>query len=82
MSTRCFRFLFILISGFVIGSEQRLVAIGDVHGDYDSLVSILRKTQLIDADDQWIGGDTVLVQTGDLLDRGARVRDVLDLFLQ
>ena len=49
---------------------DRVVAIGDVHGEYDGLVSILQRTGLIDAETHWIGGDTTLVQTGDLFDRG------------
>ncbi len=57
----------------------RVVAVGDVHGAHDSLVQILRQAQLIDEADRWVGGDSILVQTGDLLDRGDDVHRVLDL---
>jgi hypothetical protein len=61
---------------------QRVVAIGDVHGSFDGLTAILQAAQLIDAQRRWIGGRTRLVQTGDILDRGAGVRDVMDLFMR
>jgi len=59
----------------------RIVAIGDVHGAGDAFVSILQKTGLIDAGRKWTGGSAVLVQTGDLMDRGQEARAVLDLMM-
>lgn len=59
----------------------RVVAVGDVHGSFDGLVSILATTGLVDDQRRWAGGDTVLVQIGDLLDRGVDVRPVLDLMM-
>ena len=61
--------------------HERVVAVGDVHGSYAGLLSILRETAVIDGDGNWIGGSTLLVQTGDLLDRGADIRRVLDLMI-
>jgi hypothetical protein len=61
---------------------QRVVAIGDVHGSLDSLTAILQAAQLIDPQRRWIGGRTRLVQTGDILDRGAAVREVMELFMR
>jgi hypothetical protein len=49
----------------------RVVAIGDVHGDYPAFVRTLRNARLVDGNERWIGGDATLVQLGDLLDRGA-----------
>lgn len=56
---------------------QRLVCVGDVHGDADALRTALSAAGLIerhrDGDDRdcvWTGDDAVLVQTGDVLDRG------------
>jgi hypothetical protein len=63
-------------------SQQRIVAVGDVHGAYTDFVAILQQTKLIDDHRQWIGGSAVLVQTGDILDRGARVRECLDLLME
>ena len=62
-----------------VTTTERVVAIGDVHGGYEQFQAILRAAGLIDARRRWTGGRTVFVQTGDLLDRGAASRDVLDL---
>lgn len=49
---------------------HRIVAIGDLHGDFAAWRDILRAAALVDAGGHWTGGDTVLVQTGDVVDRG------------
>jgi hypothetical protein len=49
---------------------QRIVAVGDLHGDYDAWLQIARGARLVDAGGHWIGGDTILVQMGDITDRG------------
>ena len=61
--------------------HDRIVAVGDIHGSFSGLVSILREASLIDEANRWTGGNTLLVQTGDLLDRGADVRPVMDLLI-
>ena len=58
---------------------DRIVAIGDVHGAYDSLVTILTQAGLVDKKLRWIGGTTHLVQMGDLVDRGPESRKAMDL---
>jgi hypothetical protein len=58
-----------------------VVAIGDVHGDFDDFVSILQRAGLIDQQNHWSGGKTTLVQVGDQLDRGPKPRQVLDLMM-
>jgi hypothetical protein len=64
------------------GSGQpRIVAVGDVHGSLSGLVGILKAAGLIDDSRHWTGGTATLVQTGDLTDRGAEVRGVLDLMM-
>lgn len=60
----------------------RIVAIGDVHGAFDQFTAILRAAGLIDANRRWSGGTAVLVQTGDVFDRGPGVRAALDLLMQ
>ncbi|MBT5874412.1 MAG: hypothetical protein HOH43_13420 [Candidatus Latescibacteria bacterium] len=62
-------------------TPSRIVAIGDVHGDVDALVSILKETGLVDEGRNWTGGDAVLVQVGDLIDRGLKDSEVLDLYM-
>ena len=63
-------------------SGSRIVAIGDVHGGFDQFVEILQAAGLIDAKRQWSGGSTVFIQTGDVFDRGAKVKDALDLLMR
>ena len=49
----------------------RLVAIGDLHGDATAFRKVLSVAGLCDeSSGRWIGGDTTLVQIGDVLDRG------------
>jgi hypothetical protein len=57
----------------------RIVAIGDLHGDLDSTRKALRLAGAIDESDSWIGGELVVVQTGDQLDRGDEEQAILDL---
>jgi hypothetical protein len=62
-------------------ASQSLVAIGDVHGDFDDFVSILQRLGLIDKQNHWTGGKATFVQTGDLVDRGPKPREVMDLMI-
>jgi hypothetical protein len=64
------------------GRTGRVVAIGDVHGDIEAFLGILKRTELLDEQGRWSGGRTTLVQTGDYTDRGEKVRDVLDLLMR
>ena len=65
-----------------IETSERIVAVGDVHGAYDRFVAILRAAGLVDGRARWTGGRSILVQTGDVLDRGPASRRVLDLLRQ
>jgi hypothetical protein len=62
--------------------QPRIVAVGDVHGDLNSFVAILKAAQILDGNGKWSGGKSILVQTGDVLDRGAQGRQSLDLLMQ
>ena len=48
----------------------RIVAVGDLHGDYEQYLQVLRDNDLIDKRLRWQGGDTHFVQMGDVTDRG------------
>jgi hypothetical protein len=54
----------------VASPVHRIVAVGDLHGDFAAWRGIARAARLVNARGHWIGGDTVLVQTGDVVDRG------------
>ena len=58
---------------------KRLVAIGDLHGDLGGTRAALKAAGAIDDADRWIGGNLVVVQTGDVLDRGDDESKIYDL---
>ena len=51
-------------------APQRIVAVGDLHGDFKAWQDIARAAGIIDTRGHWAGGKTTLVQLGDILDRG------------
>ena len=60
-------------------APARVIAIGDVHGDIEALRGALRLAGLVDREDRWTGESAVLVQTGDLLDRGDDEQEIIEL---
>ena len=57
---------------------DRVVAIADLHGDYGQYIEVMKSAGLIDKSGKWSGGQTHLVQTGDITDRGADSRKIID----
>ncbi len=57
---------------------ERVVAIGDLHGDYEQYIAVMKSAGLIDKKGKWAGGKTHLVQTGDITDRGPDSRKIID----
>ena len=55
-----------------VNNTRRIVAIGDIHGDFNALLIALYKAKVIDLKGHWNGGDTKVIQVGDLLDKGGR----------
>jgi hypothetical protein len=60
---------------------KTLIAIGDIHGDLEDFTLLLKRVGLVDASLHWIGRGTTLVQTGDMIDRGPKGRQVMDLLI-
>jgi hypothetical protein len=86
----CISVLLVLVSAVQVWARpatapaeapKSVVAIGDVHNAFDNFVAILRRTGLIDEQNHWAGGKTTFVQVGDLLDRGPKPREVMDLMM-
>lgn len=61
---------------------DRIVVVPDIHGAYPAVVRLLQATSLVDDSLHWIGSDAHLVSLGDLLDRGAESRKVMDLLIR
>lgn len=61
---------------------ERVVAVGDIHGDYEQLVLALESAGLVDGNANWRGGKTHLVQTGDIAGRGPDARAIMDLLMK
>lgn len=50
-------------------SPERIIAVGDLHGDFSAWQTIAHAAGLMDASGHWTGGRTILVQMGDITDR-------------
>jgi hypothetical protein len=69
-----------------VDTDQDIYAIGDVHGDYERLLTLLTVSKIIARDPgkpekvQWSAGKAVLVCTGDLINKGNQSLQVIALF--
>ncbi len=61
---------------------SRLVALSDIHGQFDLMVRLLRANGVIDRKLRWRYGDGVLVVGGDVFDRGPQVTEAFWLLHQ
>ena len=50
------------VSDYEWQGVERIVAIGDIHGDYDNYMATLKAAGLVDRKGRWAGGETHLVQ--------------------
>ncbi|KAI8523512.1 hypothetical protein RHMOL_Rhmol13G0079900 [Rhododendron molle] len=66
---------------FVSAPGRRIVAVGDLHGDLAKARCALEIAGVLSSDgrDMWTGGETVLIQLGDILDRGGDEIAILSL---
>ena len=62
-------FAALLLAAPATAAPNRIVAVGDLHGDYAAWLDIARNAGVIDARGHWAGGRTTLVQLGDVVDR-------------
>ena len=79
-------FIFILLTSLfaediqcVWTGVERIVAVGDLHGDFNNFVRILKFNEIIDSQNDWAAGKTHLVQIGDVMDRGDHAKRIFDL---
>lgn len=60
---------------------SQIVVISDVHGMYNPLVTLLKAGKIIDNKNQWIAGNSLLIVTGDSIDKGPQSLEVLNLWI-
>jgi hypothetical protein len=86
----CLSFVFLTFLALSASAEipcewidvERIIVVGDLHGDYENFVKILTGTRIVDRDLHWAAGQVHLVQTGDILDRGSGPRKIFDLLMR
>lgn len=61
---------------------ERVVSVSDVHGAFGGMTATLNRAGVLDDELRWSGGNTHLVITGDILDRGPDSRMVMDLLMR
>jgi hypothetical protein len=61
---------------------KKIVAVGDIHGDYGNFIKILKKAGIMDDSFSWVAGKTHFVQNGDVMDRGDYAKSILDLIIK
>eukprot|EP00933_Yihiella_yeosuensis_P026722 TRINITY_DN20779_c1_g1_i1.p1 TRINITY_DN20779_c1_g1~~TRINITY_DN20779_c1_g1_i1.p1 ORF type:complete len:374 (-),score=61.09 TRINITY_DN20779_c1_g1_i1:501-1568(-) len=82
-SKRVFFAFLLLVAMARCGTCSRLVSVADLHGDFERAKLILIAAGLIDASTlSWIGGDTTLIQTGDIVDRGTAAKQIYELYFR
>jgi len=65
---------------YAIPKQKKVIAIGDIHGDFNVVKRLLISGSITDENLNWIAGDSTVVQVGDLLDRGKGELQILKLF--
>jgi len=61
--------------------NPRVVVIGDLHADINAAREAFQLAGAVDESDSWVGGNMVIVQTGDIIGRSHDDREVLDFVL-
>lgn len=63
-------------------TAKKLVALSDVHGQFNTMVRLLQANGVIDREMKWSFGEGHMVVIGDIFDRGPNVTEVLWLLYQ
>jgi hypothetical protein len=58
--------------GVVHKQPERIIAIGDLHGDFDMMIKLLQLGGVINEENNWIGQNTYVIQVGDQIDSKER----------
>ncbi len=71
--------LFFFMTLWTALAGPRVIAIGDIHADPEAARATLKMAGLVDEAGAWSGGEAVLVQTGDVTDKGPSSRRVIEI---
>lgn len=66
------------ISEIKIKKNQTLVVMPDVHGDWERASEVLKVQNILSDKGEWIGGNSIVLFLGDLVDRGFDSLEVID----
>lgn len=58
---------------------KKILVVGDVHGEYDALIKLLKGAKVVNEELNWLWGDGHVVFIGDIFDRGDKVTESLYL---
>ena len=65
-----------------VSAYTQVMALSDNHGMYDNTLRLLQSARLIDTAGNWNGGKTLLLVVGDLIDKGPKSLEILDLYIR
>jgi len=66
---------------FSLTGASEIDALGDIHGDLEVALRVLKAAALIDASGHWKGGTRTLIVTGDVIDKGLAALPTIDLLI-
>jgi hypothetical protein len=58
-------------------SAKKIVALSDIHGQFDLMLKLLQQNKVIDRENKWAFGEGHMVIIGDSFDRGPKVTELL-----
>ena len=62
----------------IFPEAERIVVVGDIHGDYEQLILVLQSAEIINHRRKWIAKKTHLVQLGDIPDRADSTLKIIE----
>lgn len=61
---------------------KKVYVISDVHGMYSNLLPLLTAAKIVDSNGDWIAENSLLIVTGDSIDKGPQSIEVLNLWIK
>ncbi|AZZ36976.1 hypothetical protein CIK05_09285 [Bdellovibrio sp. qaytius] len=61
---------------------SQVIVISDVHGMFDQVITLLRAGKIVDSQNNWMAGNSLLIVTGDSIDKGPKSLEILNLWIK